>query len=114
MQFDLNRVREISRRRPEDLLDRATVYREDGGAGTITVNGNWNSGHSWKRSRRTTGSGESATRRERTVDVQLLRPAGGLRGWVAPPVGKIPLFPRRFRYCEVHKPEREHGDTKEI
>jgi hypothetical protein len=105
MQFDLDRVREnIKSATTEDLLDRATVYR-DGlePQARVLVE--------WELEQR--GISLEAIETHRRLREEVLRDSAGYPltcsfcnrpavrlGWGWHRMwGKIPLFPRRFRYC---------------
>jgi len=111
MNLNLERIRKNARdSSTEDLLDRITVYRAGMEAAAIEI-------IETELDRR--GIGEAEIRRHGesrsgTIKVGAVarrcsicdRPAvvrawGWHRLW-----GRLPLFPRRFMYCEVHRRER--------
>jgi hypothetical protein len=111
MRIDLERIREnIRQATTEDLLDRATIYREGMEAEALDIIERelQQRGVSWD-----ARSEHERKRREETLfDSQGLpmkcyrcrRPAvvetrGWHRLW-----GVLPLFPRRFAWCAEHRP----------
>jgi hypothetical protein len=110
MELNLERVRRKAHKAvTEDLLDRATVYREGMEPAALEI---------FEEELRSRGVDEHAlaAHRERRKDARLYddgtpvrcsfchRPAahyhwGWHRLW-----GVLPVFPRRFAYCEMHRP----------
>lgn len=119
MQFDLNRVRQnIKSATTEDLLDRATVYRDGMEPQALVL-------IEWELEQR--GISLEAIETHLRLRHEVLRDVAGhpqacsfcdrpaVRiGWGWHRMwGKIPLFPRRFRYCDVHKPAEEIAKEEE-
>ena len=114
MLFDIERVkRNVQSAETEDLLDRATVYRAGMEAQALEVI------DEELRERGITREEIEDHERRRRQETQLLpdgtvsecsfchRPAvaegwGWHRMW-----GLVPVFPRFYRYCSVHRPDRE-------
>jgi hypothetical protein len=112
MLFDIDRVkRNVQDATTEDLLDRATVYRAGMEPQALDVI------EGELRERGITGEQIKEHERQRREDTFLLpdgtvlqcsfcyRPAvaegwGWHRMW-----GLLPVFPRFYRYCPVHRPE---------
>jgi hypothetical protein len=111
MNFNLERVRKNARNSTtEDLLDRITVYRAGMEAAAIEIieteldrrgigekeidqHGQMRAG--------TIKSGEVARRCSFCDRPAICRGWGWHRLW-----GRLPVFPRRFLYCDVHERDR--------
>ena len=115
MQINLERVRKNARNSTtEDLLDRITVYRAGMEAAAIEIieteldrrgvgeadirrHGESRSG--------TIKAGEVAQRCSFCDRPAVVRAWGWHRLW-----GRLPLFTRRFVYCDVHRHDRRGGE----
>ena len=111
MELDLRKVAAYVRRaETEELLDRVTVYRDGMEPAALDLMAN-------ELARRGLSPEDIAahdrTRRETAIllrrrdggAVQLLRAARRTRAWGWHRLwGRVPVFPRRFLYCEVHQP----------
>ena len=112
MDHDLERIRKnIQQATTEDLLDRATVYRAGMEEQPLVL-------VEWELEQRGIGFEALETHRKLREAVMVHsdgvavicsfchRPAIEQRwGWHRLR-GKIPIFPRRFRYCEAHLPQK--------
>jgi hypothetical protein len=121
MELNLDRVRSnVQKSSTEDLLDRITVYRDGMEAEAIAI---------IEEELLSRGLGEEAIENHRQRRQEILLHRDGLpascsfcerpaitEGWGWHRMwGKIPVFPRKFRYCEVHQPKKEisPSDTSE-
>ena len=112
-EFNLDRVRDNARQATtEDLLNRVTAYRKGMQPEAIAI---------IEEELRNRGLGPMEIHAHRTqVEQDLLFDADGLpltcsfctapavarqRGWHRM-WGRVPLFPRWFRYCKAHRPQR--------
>lgn len=109
MELDLRKVASYMRRaETEELLDRVTVYRDEMEPAAVDL-------IEGELARRGLTAEEIADHDARRRDSLIRRPDGGVRrcGLCDRPAvreawgwhrlwGKLPLFPRRFAYCEAH------------
>ena len=111
MQYDQKRVREnVGKADTEDLLDRVTVYRAGMEPDALYII------EEELRRRGVTAADidDHARRREEAGDGDPDRPAARCSFCARPAVerrwgwhklwGLLPIFPRRFHYCAVHRP----------
>ena len=112
MRLDLNAVAEnVRRAETEDLLDRITVYRADMEPAAVElvikelldrgVSGEDVSEHGRAREEAALRRGDGwAERCSFCARPAVVTAVGWHRLW-----GRLPVFPRRFRYCDTHRAE---------